>query len=409
MNEKQNIYKKESKALMFCLLATIFLIPLNAYVWTVTLIPAFICIIFYSIKFKETVDFGELKKIGALFLFISAISIINSKNLEYSTINWILLPFTYAILYISIINFSTDIEKRKKLVYAFFISAIVVLIYGFFQYANVQDMAKDLATQNWVDVKKFPLLSRRMYSTLENPNLFGTYLVMIISFSISFLLQKSERKTKIILSIFIIGLLVAAALTYSRTTWISIVAIIIGLGFLYDKRFLILLIFVPITLFFYHGQIAVRLMSLFSSADTSTSLRFGLWQSTIAMIKDHPLLGIGWGSYFMTYPDYNFYIQDKSVIMYHAHNMYLSMTAETGIIGGITYLLLIFLHGNISYKLYTKAENIFHKSLGLGGTLMTIGIAINGIGDYTLFSRSVSGVLWAIFAIIMSAWVEIKK
>ena len=71
--------------------------------------------------------------------------------------------------------------------------------------------------------------------------------------------------------------------------------------------------------------------------------------------------------------------------------------------------LLIFLHGYTSFKLYKKAKDVINKSIGLGGVLVTIGILVSGIGDYTLFSRSVSGCLWAIFAIIMSAWIEIKE
>lgn len=407
MDEKQNILEKENKVMLLCIIATIFLIPLNAYIWTIPLFIAFVCAILNAKKTK--MEYGTLKNIGVLFLFISAISIINSKDFTYSIINWSLLPFTYAILYITVLNFSKNEEKRKRIVYAFLISSIIVLVYGFFQYADVHGMAKSLVAQSWVDVKKFPLLSRRMYSTLENPNLLGTYLIMIISFATTFLLHIKERKIKILLSVFLVSLLAAAALTYSRGTWISLAAMVVGLGLIYDKRFLLLLLFVPLILFFYHGQTVVRFMSLFSSADTSTSLRFGLWQSTLAMIRDYPLLGIGWGSYFMTYPDYNFYIQDKSVIMYHAHNMYLSMTAETGIIGGITYVLLIFLHGKTSFNLYKKAKSVFNKSIGLGGILLTIGIAVNGIGDYTLFSRSVSGCFWGIFALIMSAWLEIEK
>lgn len=409
MNEKQNISLKESKTLMFCLAATIILIPLNAYIWTAPLVVSFVLMLIKIKKSGTELEFGTLKNIGAIFFVISAISTINSKDIIFSITNWMLLPFMYAILYVSILNFSRNTDSRKKLIYALFSVAAIVLVYGFIQYANVQDMAHDLVTQSWVDAGKFPLLSRRMYSTLENPNLFGTYLIMIIGFVSSFFLQINEKKKKIILGIFLIALLSAAALTYSRTAWISLAIMVAGLGILYDKRILILLLAIPIVAFFYHGQIAIRLMSLLSQSDTSASLRIGLWQSTIAMIQDHPFLGIGWGSYFLTYPDYNFYIQDKTVIMYHAHNMYLSIIAETGIIGGITYILLIFLHGYTSFKLYKKAKDVINKSIGLGGVLVTIGILVSGIGDYTLFSRSVSGCLWAIFAIIMSAWIELKK
>lgn len=56
------------------------------------------------------------------------------------------------------------------------------------------------------------------------------------------------------------------------------------------------------------------------------------------MIEEHPLLGIGWGSYFLAYPDYNFFIQNDNVLIFHAHNMYLNMLAEVGIPGGLAFL-----------------------------------------------------------------------
>lgn len=73
----------------------------------------------------------------------------------------------------------------------------------------------------------------------------------------------------------------------------------------------------------------------FSGEDTSLSLRLALWESTIAMIEEHPLLGVGWGNYWLAYPEYNFFIEDADVVIFHAHDMYLHIPAEVGIPGGI--------------------------------------------------------------------------
>lgn len=66
--------------------------------------------------------------------------------------------------------------------------------YGFIQYANVAGMAADMTAQSWVDPERFPLLRRRMYSTLENPNLLGAYAVMIISILTAFFLRERQKK-----------------------------------------------------------------------------------------------------------------------------------------------------------------------------------------------------------------------
>lgn len=70
-----------------------------------------------------------------------------------------------------------------------------------FQYANAAGMAADMEAQSWVDPERFPLLRRRMYSTLENPNLFGAYLLMVISILTAFTLREKAVKRKTVFGV----------------------------------------------------------------------------------------------------------------------------------------------------------------------------------------------------------------
>ena len=247
-----------------------------------------------------------------------------------------------------------------------------------------------------VDPERFPLLRRRMYSTLENPNLLGAYLLMIISALSSFFLYEKKGRRKYIFGIVLLVLLTCLALTYSRGAWVAAGGIVAGLAIFHDKRFGLLFLLVPIGLLFYHGQIAERFLSLFRGDDTSVDLRFALWESTRAMIEEHPLLGIGWGSYFLAYPDYNFFIQNDNVLIFHAHNMYLNMLAEVGIPGGLAFLAAFFAQGIIAYRIFKGGETAFDRAMGLGGMLAVILIAIISFGDHVLFSRSVSFCFWSL-------------
>lgn len=287
-------------------------------------------------------------------------------------------------------------QGKEKALYAFLAGALCVAAYGFFQYADAHDMAKDLTAQSWVDPERFPLLRRRMYSTLENPNLLGAYLLMIISALSSFFLYEKKGRRKYIFGIVLLVLLTCLALTYSRGAWVAAGGIVAGLAIFHDKRFGLLFLLVPIGLLFYHGQIAERFLSLFRGDDTSVDLRFALWESTRAMIEEHPLLGIGWGSYFLAYPDYNFFIQNDNVLIFHAHNMYLNMLAEVGIPGGLAFLAAFFAQGIIAYRIFKGGETAFDRAMGLGGMLAVILIAIISFGDHVLFSRSVSFCFWSL-------------
>ena len=77
-------------------------------------------------------------------------------------------------------------------------------------------------------------------------------------------------------------------------------------------------------------------------SDSSEGVRVGIWISTTAMISDHPFAGIGWGAYQYVYPQYNYYVADPSIVIYHAHNIYLNYAAEVGIVGALAFFWYFF-------------------------------------------------------------------
>lgn len=389
--------------ILYLLYATLFLLPLNPFLFYVTLLPAVVAWLYnWRKKGEVALALPPLWQPGAVFLVCSFLSAFVSKDMAFSFMNWALQPLMYALVYLLIYTTVSTEKEKEKALYAFFAGAVVTVVYGFFQYANAADMAADMEAQSWVDPERFPLLRRRMYSTLENPNLFGAYLLMIISILTAFTLRERAVKRRTVFAVILLSLLLCLALTYSRGAWVSLAAIVLGLTLFYDKRFGLLFLLVPVVLAFYHGQVVERFLSLFSGEDTSVDLRFALWESTLAMIEEHPLLGVGWGAYFLAYPDYNFFIQEEGVLIFHAHNMYLNMLAEVGIPGGMAFLLAFFAQGILCWRNYRHGNDSFTKSMGLGGVLMVMALSVISMGDHVLFSRSVSFCFWSLSALCAS-------
>lgn len=385
--------------ILYLLYATLFLLPLNPFLFYVTLLPAVMAWLYnWRKKGEVALALPPLWQPGAVFLVCSFLSAFVSKDMAFSFMNWALQPLMYALVYLLIYTTVSTEKEKEKALYAFLAGAVVTVVYGFFQYAN----AADMEAQSWVDPERFPLLRRRMYSTLENPNLFGAYLLMIISILTAFTLRERAVKKKTVFAVILLSLLLCLALTYSRGAWVSLAAIVLGLTLFYDKRFGLLFLLVPVVLAFYHGQVVERFLSLFSGEDTSVDLRFALWESTMAMIEEHPLLGVGWGAYFLAYPDYNFFIQEEGVLIFHAHNMYLNMLAEVGIPGGMAFLLAFFAQGILCWRNYRHGNDSFTKSMGLGGVLMVMALSVISMGDHVLFSRSVSFCFWSLSALCAS-------
>ncbi len=62
------------------------------------------------------------------------------------------------------------------------------------------------------------------------------------------------------------------------------------------------------------------------------------WQAALGMFEDSPWLGVGFGNYAAAYPKYALPKWDDP--LGHAHNYYLNVLAEAGVLGFVTYIVL---------------------------------------------------------------------
>ena len=109
--------------------------------------------------------------------------------------------------------------------------------------------------------------------------------------------------------------------------------------------------------------------------------RSELWQNTSQMIKDHPILGVGLGAYQFVYPRYD---QSSGILRAEqAHNDYLHIIAETGIIGLIlTISFIVILFGKGFALMQTKNKR--RSAVILGSLAGCFGIAIHSFVDFNL-------------------------
>jgi O-antigen ligase len=82
------------------------------------------------------------------------------------------------------------------------------------------------------------------------------------------------------------------------------------------------------------------------------------------MFLAHPFSGVGPGNYTPAYPD--FAVGSWYASRGHAHNYYLHMAAEAGIVGALAYLALL---GGVSYQALAalrRANSTFRRSIAIG-------------------------------------------
>jgi O-antigen ligase len=101
--------------------------------------------------------------------------------------------------------------------------------------------------------------------------------------------------------------------------------------------------------------------------------RMAHWQAGWHMFEDHPMTGVGAGNFNARYPDY--YVRETFRFSQgHAHNFYIHMLAENGIVGLALYLTLILSFAFVALRVATASTDRLAGALALGalGTMTAV-------------------------------------
>jgi O-antigen ligase len=109
--------------------------------------------------------------------------------------------------------------------------------------------------------------------------------------------------------------------------------------------------------------------------------RRDIWTATARLISDHPLCGVGLGAYPTAYPRYD--PSSGSQRVEQAHNDYLQIVADTGVIGGLmalSFIVLLAIRGMRA----TRTRDQRHRAIVIGALTGCFAIAIHSFVDFNL-------------------------
>ena len=327
-----------------------------------------------------------------LFLVVIAVSALTSISLEES-MNIALVMIAFAMAYFIIVNTIETKKQFKAILYMFVIAAGISAVFGIYQY-----IFGDVYSQAWLDADMFEDIKMRVYSTFENPNVYGEYLILSIPIAVSlFWTEKGFWKKAFLLGISGITML-AMILTFSRGCWLGILFALAILAVIIDRRFIILgLIGLMMLPFVLPDTIINRFMSIGDMSDSSTSYRVYIWMGSLAMLKDYWLSGIGLGetSFNTIYPLYSY----NNIEAPHSHNLYLQIVSQFGIMGLIIFLAIV-------YNFYkdTTISMLKKKNILLAGIIAGLtGFFLESMFDYTWYNYRVILIFWMVLSFGIAA------
>lgn len=235
-----------------------------------------------------------------------------------------------------------DERYRERVLDALCATATLVAALGLLQYMRLIDFL----------LPPFPEYDQPMYSVFGNQGLFGGYVAMAIPLAVARVFQPEVRRLWMVPALPI--LLVALLLSGSRSAWLAGsvgMAVVLPYRTLDRKNLVglgLIVAAVALTAVFLAPEGTVgKLRRTFGDSDTGGRARLWFWDATARMIADYPVQGVGLGNYPYRSPYYHgaalhapggerhFHNQLHTE---HAHNDFLEIQAELGVIGTLCLL-----------------------------------------------------------------------
>ena len=257
----------------------------------------------------------------------------------------------------------------------------------------------------------------RAYGSFAQPNPYAGYLGLIAPLGISLTIwslrhwwqARSWSALYVCLLIAIATAILAAGLlvSWSRGAWLGFLVATIVVIIIHSGRYALPIVAgsIIILLVFWAGNgmptavtsIADRMVGSITYLDTTNIQsveitdenfanieRIAHWLAGLEMFGDHPWLGVGAGNYPAAYPIYA--LPRWQDALGHAHNAYINIAAETGIIGLVSYLIL--LATAFSYVwLRIKMYNHYTKAVAIGIFGVLVHLSVHNLFDNLFVQR----------------------
>jgi len=166
----------------------------------------------------------------------------------------------------------------------------------------------------------------------------------------------------------------------------------VGLGFL-------LIVAVVFGALYFGGEDALsRLVGTVNSEDPTTG-RAHFWRGTAGIIKDHPLLGTGLGSFPSAYTLYD--TASGSYRLEQAHNDYLQILSDGGVVSGLLGLAFVALLFGAALR-RMQSHDRFRRGVALGALAGCAGVLVHSFFDFTLHTTA-NALMFLVLAALATA------
>jgi len=322
-----------------------------------------------------TTGLNIMDKAVLFFLAVGLLSLTASTNLRVSLRELRTMVLEPVLFYLLIRDGNLGRRKLLWLVDAFVAVGLVLSLHGLYQYAFTDDVIVAEGV-------------RRVRGIYGSPNNLGLLLGRILPVAVAMVWTGRTTWRRWLCGGACIPIVLCLFLTYSRGAWLlGVPGAMIFLGFLRGRRSLIvalgIVLMVLLSLFPLAGS--ERIASTFQLQEGTGFLRLRLWESTLHMIRDHPISGIGLDNFLYLYPDYMMPGAEVEPNLSHPHNIILDYWIRLGILGVISLAWLIVAFYRAGLRLHRSQIAADAGAVVLGLMASMVAFVTHGMIDSSYF------------------------
>lgn len=352
-----------------------------------------LCGIFFALN-RQFIKFTRIFWPFWILFFWGMISYFYSIE-PYSTVKELLRIFYIFALATIAYGLSLNTENIKKLITGVIFSAVIPLIFGIEQFFSGNGYVGEYDSLN------------RVYGTFGHPNVFGTYLFIIIAVIFIYIrfYAKNLLETTLLWCIGICSFLIMLA-TYSRVSWVMFLVFFLISSLLFYRKLFLAIITGSIFLFLLFPSIQSRINDIFiPSSDSSILWRFQIWQDAISQVflSKKELFGFGLDTFSSVISS----LHTRQFGSANAHNDFVKFFVEGGIVGFSCYIFFMgwFLFDFLR-KYLEKSRDKNQRELFLVFGILFFCIFLASFSDMIFWNTPLNLVFWILAGAFLGMYSE---
>jgi len=265
------------------------------------------------------------------------------------------------------------------------------VINGYYQLYSGEDFFKHYSIN-------IPGRFKRITSSFSAPS--GLASVLSIALPIYFFIVIRAKRwfPRILVSLMTLTIFVCFVLTLSRGAFLALfISISVYLLFRGRKTWLLPLWSVPLLMIILSEKMRYNFLTSLNLKDITVGERLSYWKTTWDMIMESPIIGLGVNTYYEMFAQF---APPDDAYRGYAHNCYLQMWSEIGILGLIAFLIPLFFFT----LLYLFKSRSIHSHFELKDALW-IGVSaflLHSFVDTLFYSLQPATTFWIMWGLLVS-------